>query len=258
MIYIITHKPFQEVVTEKEVYQVLQVGGLQDIDGALRDNTGKEIARKNTSYCELTGLYWIWKNGKEKPEDLTGLLHYRRYFTTRMQSFLYTYFGIKPQVLPLKTVRKALIKNDIILPRRLKAFHSVETIYAAEHIGEDIQLLREIIQEKTPHYSDSFEQVMRGKTYWYANMMILKKSLLDQYCAWLFPILEEMENRIDLSKHEDPYQGRVYGFLAERLLNVWVVHQKLSVAEFPIFNTEQQDETFFKRNYMRLKRILKR
>ena len=42
------------------------------------DNVGDNISEKNLSYCELTGMYWAWKN--LKGVDFIGLCHYRRYF----------------------------------------------------------------------------------------------------------------------------------------------------------------------------------
>lgn len=50
-----------------------------DVDlGIQRDDTGDNISLKNSSYCELTGMYWAWKN--LRGVDVIGLCHYRRYF----------------------------------------------------------------------------------------------------------------------------------------------------------------------------------
>lgn len=32
--------------------------------GYIGDNTGDNISLRNSNYCELTGLYWAWKNLK--------------------------------------------------------------------------------------------------------------------------------------------------------------------------------------------------
>ena len=76
-IFIATHKKFDVPMSKYHV--PLHVGreGKEDL-GYLGDNTGDNISLKNPNYCELTGLYWIWKNVKDV--DYIGLCHYRRYF----------------------------------------------------------------------------------------------------------------------------------------------------------------------------------
>ena len=76
MIYIAAHKEFD--VPRLENYVPLQVGaeGKEDL-GFLRDNTGDNISVKNPNFCELTGLYWIWKNTND---EYKGVVHYRGYF----------------------------------------------------------------------------------------------------------------------------------------------------------------------------------
>ena len=76
MIYIATHKKFN--VPNLNGYCALQVGAEgKEKYGYLRDNIGNHISGKNANYCELTGLYWIWKN---TDDSYKGLVHYRRYF----------------------------------------------------------------------------------------------------------------------------------------------------------------------------------
>ena len=66
---------------EDSVYMPIHVGreGKADI-GYTGDHTGDNISSKNANYCELTGLYWAWKN---LDADYIGLVHYRRYFTRK-------------------------------------------------------------------------------------------------------------------------------------------------------------------------------
>ena len=64
-----------------------------------------------------------------------------------------------------------------------------------------------------------------------------KSEIFDEYCKWLFDILLELEKQVDLTKLNE-YQQRLYGFLSERLLNVWVIKNKLKVKNLPVINTE--------------------
>ena len=48
----------------------------------------------------------------------------------------------------------------------------------------------------------------------------------NNYCSWLFPILEEFDCRVDVSTY-GPQERRVNGYLAERLLGVYVTKRKM-------------------------------
>lgn len=106
MIYIAAHKQFTSL--EMDGYIPLQVGAENNIDlGYLKDNVGDNISEKNPNYCELTGLYWIWKNCND---EYKGLVHYRRYFGKSNlkigPSNIYTY----------QEMVKMLETADIVLP----------------------------------------------------------------------------------------------------------------------------------------------
>ena len=74
-----THKNYW--MPKDEMYVPIHVGreGKDDL-GYIGDNTGDNISSKNANYCELTGLYWAWKNFDA---DYLGLVHYRRHYTPR-------------------------------------------------------------------------------------------------------------------------------------------------------------------------------
>ena len=60
-ILVAAHKNYW--MPEDSVYLPLHVGaeGKSDL-GYTKDNTGDNISAKNPNFCELTGLYWAWKN----------------------------------------------------------------------------------------------------------------------------------------------------------------------------------------------------
>ena len=78
-ILVAAHKQYW--MPEDSVYLPLHVGaeGKPDL-GYTKDNTGENISAKNPNFCELTGLYWAWKNLEA---DYVGLVHYRRYLPVR-------------------------------------------------------------------------------------------------------------------------------------------------------------------------------
>lgn len=244
---------------DKTYYQVLQVGPKNNMGvDYLRDDMSDNIAEKNPNYCELTGLYWIWKNGQEKTSDIVGLVHYRRYFTTRLEDFLYTYFDKKPRILSGEKVLKSLNRADIILPVKVKIMRTVREYYGDAHWIEDLDILRDVIKELHPEYLAAYDQVMQAHSFYYANMMICSKEIFDEYAAWLFSLMDRLESKIDLNKYEDDYQRRIFGFLAERLLQVWVEKKGLKVKEFPAFNTEQKRLTVWGVNRNRFEKLFRK
>ena len=81
MIYVVAHKMYKSPCLD-DAYKTIYVGNKVREDAKLKglivDSEGNSICEKNPYYCELTALYWIWKN--DKKSDWIGLNHYRRYF----------------------------------------------------------------------------------------------------------------------------------------------------------------------------------
>lgn len=234
-ILVITHKNYD--FPQTSIYQPLWVGKKSGQSSAnfLSDNTGEHISEKNSSFCELTGLYWAWKNDFFYNADYVGLVHYRRYFRGNGEKLK------GKSILSEENITTLLKKYDCILPKKRNYF--IESIYShykhAHHI-QDLDATREILAEDYPEYIERFDKIMSGKTLHLYNMFIMKKSDVDQYCAWLFDILFKLEEKIDILTY-DNYQKRVFGFIAERLLNVWIAHHQLKIKEVPVVNLEGEN-----------------
>ncbi|MBN6049690.1 DUF4422 domain-containing protein [Lactobacillus helveticus] len=230
--YILSHKPYKIPLKKSSIYKDLLLGadlGNKGNENSLLDNSGVNISSKNKSFCELTGIYWIWKNSNA---DVVGIDHYRRFFVETNTS---------KELLTKKSILNALENNDIILPKRNKNVFTGKT--AAQFFGNEHDplvwtLCRDWIKKNTPDYLDDFDWFSREKDGYVFNMFIGKKELLNNYFEWLFLLLFSLEKEIDLSIY-DKYNQRMYGFLAERLLNVWVHHNRLKVKEFPVYFTEK-------------------
>lgn len=227
-VMIVTHKDVKRV--KLEGYEYMQVGNAEDISDALRDNTDDNIAQKNSNYCELTAQYWMWKNLKC---DIVGLVHYRRFFINRKVEF----FGFS--YLKKKKILKILSKKDFILPKKYKCIEpTIYENYKKHHYASDLDVIKDIINEMYPEYNESYEYIIyKQKKLYTRNMFIAKKEMADKYSKWLFDILFELEKRIDISDR-DAYQKRIYGFLSERLINVWIYHNKVKVCEKNIAFTD--------------------
>ena len=72
------------------------------------------------------------------------------------------------------------------------------------------------------------------------NMFIMKKELADQYCEWLFDVLFELEKRLDISSYSANDQ-RVFGFVSERLLDVWLEENKVKYRDIPYIFLDKEN-----------------
>lgn len=227
-VYVATHKKYD--VLENDIYAPIQVGAaLHDDLGYLKDSTGDNISKKNKSFCELTGVYWIWKNNKSK---ITGLVHYRRYFYKNMWS------NKNKNVITDEEILNTLENYDCIVCKKSKVpFGTVEGYYGKHHYSKDYEMVRTVISEKYPEYLNSFNKVSKSNYYYNLNMMITNKKIFDSYCDWLFDILFEVENRTDVTGYSD-YDKRIYGFLSEIMLRVWLEKNNYKLKEFNVYNNE--------------------
>ncbi len=210
------------------------------------DDIGDNISRKNPNYCELTVLYNLWKN---YTADYIGLCHYRRYFKGDVMGDLYG------KILTSVQAEKILKNYPVILPKKRNYF--IETNYSQyihAHHKEDLDITLEIIKEKYPRYIPYWDKVMAATKGHRFNMLIMRKDILDRYCRWLFDILFRLEERLDISSYSEN-DKRVFGFVAERLLDVWLETNKIQYAELPVLNTEEQN--WPKKIYNFLKRKFK-
>lgn len=232
-IIVATHKAYW--MPEDSIYLPLQVGAEgKTIDlGYAKDNAGKNISEKNQNYCELTGLYWAWKN---LDAEYIGLAHYRRHF-----SYPGAKGDKKSKVLTRKQLEMLLNQSDVLLPKQRNYF--IETNYSQyvhAHHAEDLDTTREILEEKYPDYLEAYDKSMKQTKGHRFNMFIMKKNKFDAYCDWLFDVLFELEKRLDISTY-NKNDSRVFGFVSERLLDVWIHTNHVMYKDIPYVFMEQQN-----------------
>ena len=221
---------------EDDVYLPLHVGAEGKADlGYTKDNTGDNISAKNPNYCELTGLYWAWKN---LSADFIGFVHYRRYFTCKEIRNIELK---KKQILSLEEWKRLLSKYPVIVPDKRKYYiETNRSHFNHAHPGIGLGETERIIQEYYPEYSDAFTLVMNRTWAHMFNMFVMRRDLFQEYCQWLFGILFELEERLDISEF-DAYNSRVFGFVSERLLDVWLEKNRISYYEQNVSFMEPQN-----------------
>lgn len=247
---------------ENSIFFPVQVGaaltekhwGIQRDDqvaGELCDN----ISSKNKSYCELTAMYWAWKNIKKVFPDIKyiGLNHYRRFFSFN-EKILFDEIIIRKETdllkykIDNKKISNCLLNNQIIISKERVYPYPLSVAYAVSHISTDFWKLRKCVHDLSPEYDEAFTDILlRNNTMSHYNMFIMAIDEFDKYCEWLFKILAEMEKRINISNYS-VVQGRIFGYMAERLLNVWLCNKNYRQKMFPVYKYSNESQySFIKR-----------
>ncbi len=212
-ILVASHKPgevFKDMVyTPIHVGRVLtgQIPGMENIIG---DDTGENISCKNKSFCELTAIYWAWKNLTEV--EYIGLAHYRRYFETRFT---------------IENVDKIFKSCDVILARPYMCRQNLEIKLSRVLTMEDEIILLKVIKNLYPEYEKTVIDYLYDFVDIPYNMFVMKSSLFNKYSIFLFSILFECEKYM----HEIPYScsARRMGYIGEYLLPFFCIHNNLRI-----------------------------
>ena len=230
-ILVATHKKY--LMPKDDIYLPIQVGaeGKENF-GFQKDNEGENISIKNPFYCELTGMYWAWKNLKA---DYIGLAHYRRHFSSTKNTKSKNKFD---KLLTRKEAEKILEDVDIILPNKRKYY--IENIY--DHYKhtmneEQIEKTEKVIKNKYPEYLKELEELHKRTSAHMFNMFIMKKEIFDKYCEWLFSVLFEVEKFCDPEKY-DSFHARYLGRISEILLDVWINTNNMQYKEVKVIDME--------------------
>lgn len=248
-LYTVTHKPF--FMPAHEYLRRVWVGNNKPAGPAkdLRDDTGENISHLNEFFCELTVLYWVWKNIKMQPGDLWGLCHYRRFFTDKSRPLSFSTFPLNRQASEKEilhyvhasldnTIISKLQGNDVLLTYpvnvslKRKVHISIYEQYLLEHSKEEWELLQTVIEEKYPVYIPSLLALSQQTRMCVGNMMIARPAIWNDYLPWLFDILMEVHRRMKYTG--DTYQRRAVAFIAERLMNLYVQHNRLTTAHMQL------------------------
>ena len=230
--YVVTHKklPTEYVQNFPAGYKVIHAGRILGNDlGYLGDDTGDNISDLNLYINEMTALYWIWKNTSQ---EIVGLSHYRRFFTTNNKNFL------------SKEEATDILKSYDIITDTL-SIHFATTREVLRTICRDeitVSFVETVVRKNLmlthPDYLDAFDYKMNSPTCYYKNMFVTRRPILEAYCQWLFSFFidstREVLTQTSLSNMESDAR-RLMGHFAERMLTVWLLKNRLRIKELTIF-----------------------
>lgn len=235
-IAVAAHKAYR--MPTDSVYLPLHVGAALHPDvltSMVGDDTGDNISEKNGYYSELTGLYWLWKNSHS---SYKGLVHYRRLLG--YSSIRERFFRRDPykKIADKDEFEKLLKSHDVLLARRRNYY--IETVYSHySHTfdSKHLDLCRDVLTEKAPQYVAAWEQSMASRGAHMFNMFVMEQSKFDNYCKFMFLILEEMESRLPPAQY-DAFNARYLGRVSELLMDPWLETNGYSYKELPVVSPE--------------------
>lgn len=253
------HKEYEKYL-QNEVLLPLFMGRSPEYGPMIdSDNTGDNISDKNYLYCELTGTYWLWKNVQA---DVKGLFHYRRVLASETAAFSpwrmvlrYNYYRIKS----LFTNKPFLIQNkrrvqdvgaymeeamkfskripslfneqhvDIIVPTNMSSFLITNQLHFNEVLSNDfLSLITRKIEDVAPDYLNEFKETLAATTMTYANIIVARNAIFDEYCNYVFSVLFAVEKSIvDEGYWRDLHEKslfRRFGYIGELLTSSFVLH----------------------------------
>lgn len=179
------------------------------------DNTGENISEKNPNYCEMTAFYWIWKNALKGQEDYVGVYHYRR--------------ALDISESDLTRIRKNDV--DVVLPYPLIHLPDIREHHTRYVKEEDWQLMLTVLQELYPDYAKAYKEICKSIFFYNYNLIIAKKAVFSDYCEWVFPLLERVEELSTPKGRER--KDRYTAYMSESLLTLYFLFHK----ELKIYHT---------------------
>lgn len=178
------------------------------------DNTGDNISEQNTYYCELTAMYWIWKNVNT---DYVGLVHYRRLFDFDGTND-FPFGGTEEKLLNI------FKRYDVIMPQKIQLLEpSIYDQFINNHDKSAIDFVMSYIKEHYPEMSEETDNLLKDRSVWFCNMIVSKKSIFNKYSTWQFEILNAYDEYMKKENKQRP--ARIDGFLSERLYNIYFNYQ---------------------------------
>lgn len=233
---VVCHKP--AYVPKMPYLFPIQVGAAEAparLPEMAHDDDGENISKKNPFYCELTAIYWAWKNLKA---DYYGLFHYRRYLsfdpgikdndeygniaTDRLNGCDISELGLKPEL-----IAKTVTSNDIVTVRMRDLGKTVQEDYrdAPDQHIEHLNLAIDVLRKRYPAYIASAESYFNSNKAYECNMFVMTRAIFAEYCEWIFGILGEVEKGIDFTDL-NVRESRVMGYIAERLTGIFISRKK--------------------------------
>lgn len=212
-ILVCCHKPDEYIRTGKP-YLPIQGGKAvnPDIDlGFIGDDTGDNISEKNPEWCELTSLYWAWKNLPRT--KYFGIAHYRRYLDIDTRD---------------DSIDIEMGDCDMIVTGpSISPYSNAHYLMYLSTI-EDFWIFADTFLEMHPEYGNEFIDYFFNQRWIYPNNVFLcRREVFDEYCEFMMPVLLETDKRMlpgSYMRHR-----RAISYYGEFMLTLFIICRQKKV-----------------------------
>lgn len=171
---------------------------------------GDNIDFLNPWYCELTGLYYLWKH---VDDDIVGLEHYRRYFVNN-----------KDKLLSENEIREILKHNDVICKKWVFAEHGEKNGLSFLSKGKRYSYYEKFLSFLPKNEKDFIRHELSTLPYFaQCNMSICKKEIIAAYMEWF------MNYAINFTAKELAASSRIIGYISEFVFGAWLKMKKYKI-----------------------------
>lgn len=226
-------------------------GRLPDMLG---DDTGDNISTLNPMFCEMTALYWAWRNYAELGNpDYCGLMHYRRLLHFASSDSLGIYriqspLEVAPASIAPEIIHRVVPQYDICVKAPIgityedkngePLMYTVMGQYLEAHADRYLVNAFNLVSEKYPDYIDDIKSYSNSTAHYLCNIAVMRREAFFDYAEWMFSILLPLHEMID---YERPGQDiRAISYISERLSGLYISRQrrlrKLKIKHIPSIN----------------------
>ena len=184
---------------------------------------GDNIDFLNPWYCELTGLYYLWKH---VDDDIVGLEHYR------------TYFWENNKPINEQEIVKKLKNGDIIVSGYKYPWnnHNILSTELNFCVKDSLPKFLNVLEKKDKDLADYFKNFLNGQRLYACNCFIGPKKILNEWAEFLFNLLIEFEEISNIGPGTNTLRRE--GYFSEFLFGAWLEYKgyKPVIVEIKKFN----------------------
>ena len=227
-------------VIENEIFFPVRCGAVFDKRpdvSIVGDNTGDNISERRETFCELTVMYWAWKNVEA---DYYGLCHYRRYMSFRDDILPEDIYGnVCCDYLNDRAVSFYGLDNVSHIHDILSQYDFVYTDFDVSNDGfknvykqfsvlptldvKNLDVALDVLKEKYPQFMPYAKKYFEGKHLYPCLMFVMKRDIFNEWCEWIFDILFTLEKRMNITNYCLESQ-RTIAHIAERFFGVFITY----------------------------------